>query len=189
MGGLPEQVSQSQIEQRFKSMNIAVQGVSIMKNAFDTCRGFAYIDVVCSKESLAKCMSVYNGSIWLEGKRLKLEKAKPDYLHKQKKDDPKSILKSVDVGNTEKRSHSKKLKIKTSARKIVYFRPKKHMHFDDCDEATMGEGRKNLIMDFMFTTQAPEQMVYYSSVSLTESNSHLRRQYTAFHKQACSTPQ
>jgi hypothetical protein len=82
------------------------------------------------------------------------------------------------------------LKIKISGRRMVYFKPKRHMYFDDCDEKAIdgyGESQNNHIMDFIFANQTLEQ-VAYSSVSLTESNSHLRRQYTAFHKQAHSTP-
>ncbi|CAL1408626.1 unnamed protein product [Linum trigynum] len=84
VGGLGERVSDDDLQKIFSSRGLGkVETVEIIRTKG---RSFAYIDFFPSADnSISKLFSTYNGCAWKGGK-LRLEKAKEDYLARLKKE-------------------------------------------------------------------------------------------------------
>ncbi|XP_047160085.1 protein REPRESSOR OF SILENCING 3-like [Vigna umbellata] len=81
VGGLAETVSIEDLRSLFSSLG-SVQAVQTIRTKG---RSFAYIDFHSDPKSLSKLFSKYNGCLW-KGGRLRLEKAKEDYLTRMKRE-------------------------------------------------------------------------------------------------------
>ncbi|ESW10529.1 hypothetical protein PHAVU_009G217200 [Phaseolus vulgaris] len=81
VGGLAEAVSAEDLRSLFSSLG-TVQAVQTIRTKG---RSFAYIDFQSNPKSLSKLFSKYNGCLWKGGK-LRLEKAKEDYLARMKRE-------------------------------------------------------------------------------------------------------
>ncbi|KAG4990926.1 hypothetical protein GLYMA_09G084800v4 [Glycine max] len=81
VGGLAEAVSAEDLRSLFASLG-SVQSVQTIRTKG---RSFAYLDFLSDPKSLSKLFSKYNGCLW-KGGRLRLEKAKEDYLVRLKRE-------------------------------------------------------------------------------------------------------
>ncbi|XP_020235870.1 uncharacterized protein LOC109815529 [Cajanus cajan] len=81
VGGLGEAVSDEDLRTLFSSLG-TVQTIRTIRTKG---RSFAYLDFLTDPKSLSKLFSKYNGCLW-KGGRLKLEKAKEDYLTRLKRE-------------------------------------------------------------------------------------------------------
>ncbi|CAJ1975652.1 unnamed protein product [Sphenostylis stenocarpa] len=81
IGGLGEAVSAEDLRSLFSSLG-SVQAVQTIRTKG---RSFAYLDFLSDPKSLSKLFSKYNGCLW-KGGRLRLEKAKEDYLTQLKRE-------------------------------------------------------------------------------------------------------
>ncbi|KAL3625241.1 hypothetical protein CASFOL_030695 [Castilleja foliolosa] len=102
IGGLGSNVQEDDLRKTFTSPQLGtVQSVEIIRSKG---RSFGYLEYVPSSEKgLAKLFSTYNGCMW-KGGRLKLEKAKENYLSRLKHEwtedaelEIKSSIQNVDV--------------------------------------------------------------------------------------------
>ncbi|KAL0426728.1 UNVERIFIED_CONTAM: protein REPRESSOR OF SILENCING 3 [Sesamum latifolium] len=84
VGGLGSSVQEDDLRKTFTSPLLgAVESVEIIRSKG---RSFAYLGFVpVSDKGLAKLFSTYNGCMW-KGGRLKLEKAREDYLHRLRRE-------------------------------------------------------------------------------------------------------
>ncbi|KJE97829.1 hypothetical protein CAOG_07921 [Capsaspora owczarzaki ATCC 30864] len=79
VGGLPLEVSEHDVQERFKSFG-AVKAVQLIRDhETGESRGFAYLDVDYTENSLKKCMSVYANARW-KGKLVRVQLAKESVL-------------------------------------------------------------------------------------------------------------
>ena len=76
--GLGDDIDDEALAGRFKSFG-AVQGVEIIRSSDGGCRGFGYVSLEASEESVAKCLKVYRGAKW-RGRSFTVEPANPDFL-------------------------------------------------------------------------------------------------------------
>ncbi|KAK7350779.1 hypothetical protein VNO77_09722 [Canavalia gladiata] len=81
VGGLGEGVSAEDLRRLFASLG-TVQGIETIRTKG---RSFAYLDFLTDPKSLSKLFSKYNGCLWKGGK-LRLEKAKENYLTRLKRE-------------------------------------------------------------------------------------------------------
>ncbi|KAG4946822.1 hypothetical protein JHK84_043104 [Glycine max] len=81
VGGLAGAVSAEDLRSLFASLG-SVQSVQTIRTKG---RSFAYLDFLSDPKSLSKLFSKYNGCLW-KGGRLRLEKAKEDYLVRLKRE-------------------------------------------------------------------------------------------------------
>ncbi|CAJ1975651.1 unnamed protein product [Sphenostylis stenocarpa] len=81
IGGLGEAVSAEDLRTLFSSLG-SVEAVQTIRTKG---RSFAYLDFLSDPKSLSKLFSKYNGCLW-KGGRLRLEKAKEDYLTRLKRE-------------------------------------------------------------------------------------------------------
>ncbi|XP_065875184.1 protein REPRESSOR OF SILENCING 3 isoform X2 [Euphorbia lathyris] len=83
VGGLGESVTSDDLCGTFSKMGVEIEAVDIIRTKG---RSFAYIDFSHhSRDSLPKLFNTYNGCVW-KGGRLRLEKAKEDYLDRMKRE-------------------------------------------------------------------------------------------------------
>lgn len=81
--GLPEEVSEADLQSRFKSFG-KVAAVQVARNSIDgKCRGFAHLSMDCSEADWKKCLSTLNGSSW-KGTKILIQDAKMDFETKRK---------------------------------------------------------------------------------------------------------
>ena len=76
--GLGDDIDDEALAGRFKSFG-AVQGVEIIRSSDGGCRGFGYVSLEASEESVAKCLKVYRGAKW-RGRSFTIEPANLDFL-------------------------------------------------------------------------------------------------------------
>ncbi|RDX62643.1 Nucleolar protein 8 [Mucuna pruriens] len=81
VGGLGQAVSAEDLRSLFASLGTVKEVQTIRTKG----RSFAYLDFLADPKSLSKLFSKYNGCLW-KGGRLKLEKAKEDYLVRLKRE-------------------------------------------------------------------------------------------------------
>ncbi|KAL3623545.1 hypothetical protein CASFOL_032361 [Castilleja foliolosa] len=102
IGGLGSNVQEDDLKKTFTSPQLGtVQSIEIIRSKG---RSFGYLEYVPSSEKgLAKLFSTYNGCMW-KGGRLKLEKARENYLSRLKREwtedvelEIKSSIQNVDV--------------------------------------------------------------------------------------------
>ncbi|KAJ9145625.1 hypothetical protein P3X46_027988 [Hevea brasiliensis] len=83
VGGLGESVTTDDLQKIFSKMDGEIESVDIIRTKG---RGFAYLDFLpSSHNSLSKLFSTYNGCVW-KGGRLRLEKAKENFLDRLKRE-------------------------------------------------------------------------------------------------------
>lgn len=86
VGGLTPEVSEEDLRKRFSSFGEVIS-VNILCSKFDppgysTCRGFAFLDLKVSHESVVeRCISVLNCCKW-KGRIISVARARPDYLER-----------------------------------------------------------------------------------------------------------
>lgn len=80
--GLDENIGESDIKDRFAHFG-TVSDVSVARDAYGGCRGFAHLTLNGEENTVRKCISSLSGSSW-KGKRLKIEEARPSYTEKLK---------------------------------------------------------------------------------------------------------
>ena len=76
--GIGDDVDEQALAGRFKPFG-TVHAVEIVRTPDRTCRGFGYVSLEASEESIAKCLKVYRGAKW-RGRTFSVEAAKPDFL-------------------------------------------------------------------------------------------------------------
>ena len=84
--GLGDDIDDEALAGRFKSFG-AVQGVEIIRSSDGGCRGFGYVSLEASEESVAKCLKVYRGAKW-RGRSFTVEPANPDFLTRLQTEGP-----------------------------------------------------------------------------------------------------
>lgn len=92
LGGLPmnpaNAVTAEDIRKRFDAFGkvLAVDMVHSAAPGFEgSLRGFAYIDMHCTRDQWNRCRAQYHGKVWKEGRKLVLEPAKKPEMERRKK--------------------------------------------------------------------------------------------------------